>query len=181
MGRKCFLYDAQILGSVLLLASIISLFDIKRVSGHSMLSAFQDSQFLLIFRAMYGVRSSLFKRYVLRWARVEKGDVVVFKIRGRYVIKRCYANDSDSIYFYKKENDTSIKYFMKVDDVEFSLEREAYYRLFIDCDINETEGIQTIPKGCLLLLGDNESESFDCRDYGYITEDSILGKVLKWK
>ena len=70
---------------------------------------------------------------------------------------------------------------MKVDDIEFNLSREAYYRLFIDADKGEEEGKQRIPKRTLLLLGDNADESFDCRDYGYITEDSILGKVLKWK
>ena len=156
-----------------------SLFDIKKVSGHSMLSSFKDRQLLLIFKKMYGIRLPWKKGYFVRWARVEKGDVVLFKINGRYVIKRCYANDKDSIYFYKKKEEGMLKYSMKVDDVEFSLDRDAYYRLFIDAEKDVT--LQRIPQGCLLLLGDNANESFDCRDYGYVTQDSILGKVLKWK
>ena len=158
-----------------------SLFDIKRVSGDSMLSSFKDNQLLLVFKARYGIRCPWKKGYLTKWARVEKGDVVLFKINGRYVIKRCYANDRDSIHFYKKKEDNFLQYLMKVDDIEFNLSREAYYRLFIDADKGEEEGKQRIPKRTLLLLGDNADESFDCRDYGYITEDSILGKVLKWK
>lgn len=160
---------------------LASLFDIKRVSGHSMLSSFKDKQLLLIFKKMYGFRIPWKKGYLVKWACVQKGDVVLFKIAGRYVIKRCYANDQDSIYFYKKKEDASLAYRMKVDDIEFNLSREAYYRLFIDADKKEKGGEQKVPNKTLLLLGDNEGESFDCRDYGYITEDSILGKVLTWK
>jgi len=157
-----------------------SLFDIKKVSGHSMLSAFKDNQWLLIFKTMYGIRSPWKKGYLVKWSRVKKGDVVLFKINGRYVIKRCYANDKDSIQFYQKKEQASLQYLMKVGKSEFSLNKDAYYRLFIDSNISKN-GIQKIPQGTLLLLGDNVDESFDCRDYGYITENSILGKVLKWK
>ena len=146
-----------------------------------MLSSFKDKQCLLIFKKRYGFRIPGQKEYLFRWARVEKGDVVVFKIAARYVIKRCYANDKDSIYFYQKKDDDGLKYFMKVKDLEFSLTRDSYRRLFIDFKKNKREGMQKVPEKTLLLLGDNASESFDCRDYGYITEDSILGKVLKWK
>ena len=160
---------------------LASLFDIKRVSGDSMLSSFKDKQWLLICKKSYGLRIPWAQGYLVRWAKVEKGDVVLFKINGRYVIKRCYANDQDSIHFYKKKEDAFLQYLMKVDDIEFKLSREAYYRLFIDADKKKEGGGQKVPKGVLLLLGDNADESFDCRDYGYITEDSILGKVLKWK
>ena len=157
-----------------------SLFDVRRVNGHSMHSSIEDRQLLLIFRARYGIRFSWKKGYLLKWACVKKGDVVLFKINGRYVIKRCYANDKDSVHFYQKKEENGLKYLMKVGNVEFDLDKKAYYRLFIDGE-RKKEGMQKIPQGTLLLLGDNQGESFDCKDYGYVTEDSILGKVLKWK
>lgn len=157
-----------------------SVFDVKRVNGHSMQVAFRDRQWLLICRVHYGVRLSGASEYLVRWRKVRQGDVVFFKMNGRYVIKRCYANDGMSVQFYQKKEDGKLLYFMKVCDTDFSMKREAYERLFIDA-MKEEEGVQQIPKDTLLLLGDNQDDSFDSRDYGYVSECSILGKVLTWK
>lgn len=181
MKRISFLCDSILVFAVLFLLSIVSLFEIKTVSGRSMLSSFRNEERLLIFRAMYGLRSSFFSRYLVRWKDVEIGDVVVFKIRGRYVIKRCLATEKDDIFFYQQKKDGGKEYFMRVKDVSFPLHRSSYYRLFIDCPVEKEEGMQRVPKGCLLLLGDNIDESFDSREYGYIKCDSILGKVIRWK
>ena len=179
MKRGSLFYDSSFMFAILFLISIISLFDIKKVRGPSMLSAFKENEVLFIFKAMYGLRSPFFNRYLLRWGNVQKGDVVIFKIGGRYIMKRCYATDADVIYFYQKNDDRATKYFMRIEETEIELREDAYYRLFMDCQISEFEGVQAVPKNCLLLLGDNTVESFDCRDYGYITKESILGKVIK--
>lgn len=144
-----------------------------------MLTEFRENEFLFIFKAMYGLRSPFFNKYLFRWANVQKGDVVIFKISGRYVMKRCYATDRDVIFFYQKNNEKKTMYYMRIDDKEIELNENSYYRLFMNCQIDEVEGKQNVPKDCLLLLGDNRVESFDCRDYGYITAESILGKVIK--
>ena len=181
MKKISFFFDSTLIFATLFLLSILSLFEIKTVSGHSMLSSFRNEERLLIFRAMYGLRSSFFNRYLIRWKDVEIGDVVVFKIRGRYIIKRCLATEKDDIFFYQQKKDNGKEYFMRIKDVSFPLNRSSYYRLFIDCPIENEEGVQRVPKGSLLLLGDNIDESFDSREYGYIKCDGILGKVIKWK
>ena len=162
------------------LLSIVSLFDIKKVKGSSMLSSFKENDFLLIFRAMYGIKSPFSNNYLIRWSCVKKGDVVMYKIRGHYVIKRCYATDEDDICFYQKENTENTEYFMKVEEKKFNINRKSYYRLFFNYSDSTSNGMQKVPKGSLLLLGDNASSSFDSRDYGYVTQDSILGKVIQW-
>ena len=156
------------------------LFDIRKVKGSSMLSSFKENDLLLIFRAMYGIKSPFSNKYLIRWATVKKGDVVMYKIRGHYVIKRCYATDQDFLYFYQKEKTEKTEYFMKVEEKEFKINRFSYYRLFFNHLDSMPYGMQKVPSGSLLLLGDNESNSFDSKDYGYVTQDSILGKVLQW-
>ena len=38
-----------------------------------------------------------------------------------------------------------------------------------------------IPKDTVLALGDNPDSSYDSRDYGFVSADSIYGKVITWK
>lgn len=39
-------------------------------------------------------------------------------------------------------------------------------------------GSQKIPAGFILALGDNAAQSYDSRDYGFVSIDSIRGKLL---
>jgi signal peptidase I len=173
-------YYAKLCSFLFFIILLILLFDIKKVKGSSMLSAFKENDFLLIFRGMYGIKSPFSNKYLIRWKCVKKGDVVMYKIRGHYVIKRCYATDKDVIYFYQKEKVKNTEYFMKIEEKEFKIDRLSYYRLFFDYSASTQSGMQRIPKNSLLLLGDNTYSSFDSKDYGYVTQDSILGKVLQW-
>jgi len=165
---------------LLFIILLFFLFDIKKVKGSSMLSSFKENDLLLICRAMYGVKSPFSNKYLIRWKCVKKGDVVMYKIRGHYVIKRCYATDEDFIHFYQNKKIEKTEYFMKVDEKEFKLNRFSYRRLFFNYLDSTPYGMQKVPKDSLLLLGDNEGASFDSKDYGYVTQDSILGKVLQW-
>lgn len=181
-NTKKFPYERLCIFSLFATVAFILLvfsFDIKKVKGTSMSSSFKENDFLLVCRPIYGIKSPFSNKYLIRWRRVKKGDVVMYKIRGHYVIKRCYATDEDTIYFYQTEKGEGIDYFMKVEGKEFKINRLSYYRLFFDYTDSLPNGVQKVPKGTLLLLGDNTS-SFDSKDYGYVTQDSILGKVLQW-
>lgn len=179
---KKFKYTASMtLTVIFILMLFFLLFDIKKVKGSSMLSSFKEGDFLLIFRAMYGLKSPFSNKYLIRWRYVKKGDVVMYKIQGHYVIKRCYATDDDVIYFYQKENERNSEYFMKIDKKEFKINKFSYYRLFFDYSPSMQSGVQKVPTSSVLLLGDNFFSSFDSKDYGYVTQNSILGKVIQWK
>lgn len=181
MKTKSHFYSPQLVFAIFIVISIFSLFDIKKVRGDSMFSTFKDNDFLLIFRAMYGMRSPFFNTYLIKWHSVRKGDIVMYKICGKYVVKRCYATDEDVIYFYQKSDNEKTQYFMKVEEKDILLTKEAYYRLFLNSFKKEKGGMQKVPNGCLLLLGDNTHLSFDSRNYGYIMANSILGKVIRWR
>ncbi|MGP1438142.1 MAG: signal peptidase I [Treponema sp.] len=165
-----------IIFSLILLLLLFFLFDIKKVKGSSMFSSIKENDLTLIFRAMYGIKSPFSNKYLIRWKNVKKGDVVMYKIRGKYVIKRCYATDDDVIHFYQKESE----YFMYIEEKIFKLKKASYHRLFFNYSPSMQSGMQKVPEGSLLLLGDNVSSSFDSKDYGYVTQNSILGKVILW-
>ena len=114
-AKKSKYIASLILGAVFIFVLFFFLFDIKKVKGSSMLSSFKEGDVLLIFRATYGLKSPFSNRYLIRWRYVKKGDVVMYKIKGHYVIKRCYATDKDVIYFYQRENVKNTDYFMKIE------------------------------------------------------------------
>ena len=180
-AKKSKYIASLILGAVFIFVLFFFLFDIKKVKGSSMLSSFKEGDVLLIFRATYGLKSPFSNRYLIRWRCVKKGDVVMYKIKDHYVIKRCYATDKDVIYFYQRENVKNTDYFMKIEEKEFKLNKFSYYRLFFNYSPSMKSGVQKVPTSSVLLLGDNFFSSFDSKDYGYVTQNSILGKVIQWK
>ena len=43
------------------------------------------------------------------------------------------------------------------------------------------DGENNLPGGLLFMVGDNQFQSLDSRNYGYIQPDSLVGRVLLWR
>ena len=91
--------------SIVYTAAAISLlfsamFDVHTVSGSSMSPAFEDMQTVFVFRWAYGLQPPIFNRYIIRWAHVQVGDVLVIREpeSGARVVKRCAETDGSSVY-----------------------------------------------------------------------------------
>ena len=154
--------------AVFLAALVVKLFalDIMRVSGKSMLPALEPGSFVVEFKLAWGVPLPLTNRYLVRWGRPKAGDVVIYPILGRYVIKRCAAVHGDTLEFSPEAG-----YSVRIGGRAIPLDAGQYRKL---------NGTDRVPEGMIFALGDNLEESRDSRDYGFVSTDSVRGKVL-WK
>jgi len=69
-------------------------FDFMIAQGSSMEPSIQNGKVLIISRLRYGLRFPWMRGYLIRWARPEIGEVVVFYTpSGELAVKRCIALD----------------------------------------------------------------------------------------
>ncbi len=107
--------------------------------------------------------------YVLRVGGFKQFDIIVFhepKISDHWVIKRVIATEGQEV-----EIVDNVLYI--TDNGKTTAYREEY--VFGN---NITQEKITVPKGCVYLLGDNRSVSFDSEDYGCVSEGAIIGKAI---
>lgn len=121
---------------------------VARVREHSMEPVLDEGQLILIRR---GDRD------------VKRGEILVFPSpeSQKLMVKRCLLTEGDPI---------DIKdYWLKTDLGDYYLSREQLQFL---------SSYTHVPAHSLLLLGDNQFHSHDSRDFGFIAEERVLGKVI---
>ena len=155
-------YDwVQSLTTALMFCVILFVFFIRLVyvNGNSMLPNLKNNDLMLVSRFLYTP---------------EQGDVVVFKKdaydANKALVKRVIATEGQIINI---NFETGAVF---VDGVEL---KEDYIR---DLTYNKLDfiGPQTVPEGCVFVMGDNRNESTDSRNIliGMVDSRLIIGKVL---
>lgn len=153
---------------VVLLSLFVKLFilDIRLVSGSSMSPTLRDGSVIAEFKLAWGIPVPFSNSYLVRWSEPEAGDLVIYPWNGRYVIKRCIATAGSPLAFTDKP-----EYSVLVDELIIPLTRDQYETM------KKTE---RVPENMIFTLGDNMAESRDSRHYGFVSIDSIRGKLL-WR
>ena len=87
----------------LIIGALVSAFVIKLVfldffiiEGESMVPAIQPGKMLFVCKTWYGIKLPGTRTYLLRWAEVKQGDIVVFYTpSGEKAVKRCKQINGD--------------------------------------------------------------------------------------
>jgi signal peptidase I len=107
-------------------------------------------------------------KLVYRYRDLERGEIVVIKHDDKYLIKRVIGLPGETVEF--KDN-------------KLYINNEAYVETYTSSDsrdwsLSDINVDGSIPEGSYLVLGDNRSDSMDGRDFGLITKDEVIGKVI---
>lgn len=148
--------------------ALLLAFDVKIASGLSMLPSISDDEILVVFKLAYGLRLPFMQKYLLSWNIPKKRDVVIFRVDGRNVVKRVAFTSGEKICC-KEINSTK---YLILDEKLIELDGEEFRNI---CG-NSFETL--VPERFFLALGDNLRLSEDSRHYGFVSEESVLGKVL---
>ena len=155
-------YDwVQSLTSALIFCVIVFVFLIRLVyvNGNSMYPTLNNNDLMLVSRFLYTPRT---------------GDIVVFKKDAydpnKALVKRVIATEGQVI---------NINFEIGAVYVDGEEIKEDYIR---DLTYNKLDfiGPQTVPEGCVFVMGDNRNESTDSRNnlIGMVDSRLIIGKVL---
>lgn len=138
-----------------------------RVDGESMLPTYEDGD--RVFVNMYNIK-------------IERDNVVVYKLDNELIIKRVVAVKGDIISIEKVENEN--EYYLKINNEIYLNEYKQHYimkanngsKLYQQIVDNNNELI--LEEGEFILLGDNALNSSDSRNSGISTFDKMVGKVM---
>ncbi len=133
------------------------------VTGTSMVPNFHDGDRVLVVSDLTGV---------------EQGDVVVIvNVLDEPIIKRVIATEGQTVDF-DYETKSVLVDGQTVDETQFGLENGITEEPFSSFALLDFP--QTVPEGCVFVLGDNRAVSEDSRyqDVGMIDERNILGKAV---
>jgi signal peptidase I len=153
-----------ILAAMLFVIRLFS-FDIMQIEGHSMEPTLKPGQVIIVNRLAYGIVIPFINQYLIRWAEPAKEDILVFmkQNHSQLLIKRCAATEGTKYriregFFYLENNS-------KPTGIGYSLKLELY-------DI--------VPKGHIIVFGDNLNDSIDSRTMGFIPVERIVGKIFNF-
>ena len=152
--------------------------DVKKVKGISMEKALKDGNIVVVFKVAYGIKIPFKNYYLIRWSFPKENDIIVYKKNNRFAVKRCAGISGSPIDFsFKSLYNGDTDYRMRIGARTLHL-TPLQFRILAG---SYESPVRKIPKNTVLALGDNFDHSYDSRDYGYVSADSIYGKVILWK
>lgn len=162
--RRLSIYKIVILAVVMALIIKLFIADLLLIRGVSMSPTIRSGTVAIVLRCAYGIRLPFSGRYLKRWTEPSPGEVVlVAPTPGgpRQAVKRVF--ECGPAYMRAEAGILSAR------GVSIRIHPDASTRM---------AGQLYVPPGRVFIVGDNEEESFDSRDYGAVPVEKIAGKVL---
>ena len=155
-----FILAGLILGLVLKFFVI----DILQVRGSSMEPTLKDGGLVAVNKLCYGLVKPFGDRLLFKWNKVKQGDVIIYLYDNSLVVKRCAATEDMPL-----EYSSGSEYNLIVGDKKYPLTPAQF---------SVMQEIGAVPKGMVLAIGDNAEVSIDSRNYGFVSEENVLGRVF---
>ncbi len=139
-------------------------FDILHISGNSMSPALKDGDTVIVNKLAYGLNVPFKGKFFFQWNSPKRGDAVIYFHDNKIVVKRCVATENTHLDF-----STDSGYILNIGTLSVKLTKNQYEKL---------KNFSEIPKGYIFALGDNQEQSLDSRDYGFVSIKNITGKII---
>lgn len=155
-----------------------SLADHYRVPSGSMQPTVHVGDHIVVAKAAYGLRVPLTDTYLVRFAAPARGDVVVLEppddeaksaveadVIGSVLLKRVVAVEGDLVE-------------VKDGRVHIDGREVPEARISLDAGGGPDLAPVRVPRGKVLLLGDNRGNSRDGRTFGFVDRERVLGRAV---
>ena len=165
------------------------------IPSGSMIPTLLIHDHILVNKLAYGLHLPFSKRWLMQWGHPEKGDVVVFRYPEKpelFYVKRVVATAGDELELIRGRlhiNGQEIPVGPLSSDDEKRLTALAAYETGYEYFIEQGRTIRyrdpqsaifnkiTVPAGRFFVMGDNRDESYDSRFWGFVEEDSLIGRA----
>lgn len=154
LGVKEFIKDSigYIVSFMLVLLFVVYILSFGQVIGPSMKETLNNGDIVIVNKLVYKINN------------IKRNDIVAFNYQGsKFLTKRVIGLPGEKISF--KDNK------IYIDD---KVIEEDY---IIPSELNNKE-YGNIPDDSYFLMGDNRLDSLDSRNFGFVTKDAIIGKVI---
>lgn len=122
---------------------------------------------ICVNRLAYGLINPLTEKRIVKWNDIKENEIILFYHDGKLMVKRCIATKNSIL-----EHSDNPQYNMKVNGKNLILTRECHELL---------NSYSAVPENHVFVLGDNDSDSIDSRNFGFICEDDVLGRVISYE
>jgi signal peptidase I len=137
--------------------------DIIPVKGHSMDPVLHEDGLIVVDRVAYGLYLPVPGSYLIRWAHPQRGEMIILKEpeEDKIIVKRCVGIPGDPV---NLEDDR-----IRVAGLSFPIDYSDSLKFNL---------IKEVSNNAVFVIGDNTGNSIDSRDFGLVTLDRVLGKVI---
>ncbi len=183
------------IGIILLLRGfIVQTFN---VPTGSMKDTILIGDFLIVNRLKYGIKLPFTDKYLTRFRKPEKGEIIVFRyplggdgiLNNTNFVKRCAAVAGDTVYIEHKTlfvngEDVNADYISHRDPREYpplNIEKDLFQKLWEERklknypNVRDNFGPVVVPENNVFAMGDNRDESDDSRFWGPVPINNISG------
>jgi len=176
--KSTFREYAEAILMALFLALFIRTFIVQafKIPSGSMIPTLQIGDHILVNKLSYGVRIPFLERYLVEYAKVQRGDVVVFifpEDRSKDFIKRVIGVAGDTVEVRSK------KVYINGRQIE---DPHAHFAGYDPqggaVGSGDGYGPKVVPENHIFVMGDNRDRSYDSRFWGFVNLNDVRGKAF---